>query len=142
MTEDAALSVDEPAEADVSAPALPTERRPDGKFQVGHRRMGGRVAGKPSRGRALSIADIQSRADPLGKLCDVANGRRIKAAASPGEPATWIVPTLADQIAACRVLAAKLLPDLRSVEAKVENDRPPLILNIVRAPRTVDGKAE
>jgi hypothetical protein len=63
-----------------------------------------------------------AEADPVGFLCDIAQGKAFKAAPTPGRGATTIVPTAKMRIDAARVLTAKVLPDLSisHVEASVD----------------------
>ena len=78
------------------------ERDATGRFTPGRAKTGGRVPGTPNRDRRLSIDRIMSTADPVGFLCRVVNGE---------EPDV----TMADRIAAAKVLCAKVMPDLKQI---------------------------
>ena len=59
-----------------------------------------------------------AQCDPIGGLCGVARGEPRPGPPDPdtGEP-TLLYPTMADQLTAMRTLAAKVMPDLRTVTA-------------------------
>ncbi|MSS73941.1 MAG: hypothetical protein EXS64_21020 [Candidatus Latescibacteria bacterium] len=72
----------------------------------GHARWGGRKEGTPNRVNVQTRREIEEQADPVGFLCQIVNGQEID-----GER-----PTLDQRMQAARILAGKVLPDLRAVE--------------------------
>ena len=76
---------------------------------------GGRKKGTPNRDRLLTIERIAKEADPIGVLCRIVRGEPIRAAPAPGAKAELVHPTVADVIAAMRILTDKTMPDLKAV---------------------------
>jgi hypothetical protein len=76
-----------------------------GRFAPGTPKTGGRGPGVVNKDRRLSIDRIMSTADPLDFLCRVVRGDELDG----------VTPTLLDRIAAAKVLAAKVMPDLKSI---------------------------
>jgi len=72
----------------------------------GHSRWGGRKRGVPNAVNVQTRNEIGEQADPIGFLCEIVNGQEID-----GER-----PTLDQRMQAARILAGKVLPDLRAVE--------------------------
>jgi hypothetical protein len=81
------------------------QRDPAGRFVAGRAKSGGRGPGVPNKDRRLSIDRIMATADPLDFLCRVVRGDELDG----------VTPTLLDRIAAAKVLAAKVMPDLKSI---------------------------
>jgi hypothetical protein len=142
VSDDAAppVLVEEPEVSTGTLPATPAQRLPGGRFAPGHARLGGRKKRVPDSTRTATIEQIISTADPVGRLCRIAAGKRFRAAPAPGEDPAWMYPTPADQLAALRILAGKVLPDLRAVDVKTDTDKPPLILNFVQATKVTSEK--
>ena len=69
-------------------------------------KTGGRRKGTPNRTNVATRERIESEADPIGFLCRVNRGDDVD-----GE-----IPTLDQRMTAAKILADKVLPDLRSVE--------------------------
>lgn len=130
-----------PVEAvDVLPPPAPVARV-NGKFAPGHARLGGRRKHVSDSTRTTTIEKITRTADPIGRLCRIAAGQRFRAAPTPGDAPVWLHPTPADVLTALRILAGKVMPDLRAVDVKTDSNIPPLILNIAQAVR-VTGRDE
>ena len=87
------------------------------QFKPGDPKRGGRRRFRPNQDRALTVDRIIRTADPIGALCRVANGDPLLAAAEPAATeVTLVYPTVADRLTALRILAAKIMPDLKAVE--------------------------
>jgi hypothetical protein len=71
-----------------------------------HPRWGGRKKGTPNRINAAARDRIEKEADPVGFLCLIIRGHEIDGSK----------PTLDQRLNAAKVLAGKVLPDLRAVE--------------------------
>jgi hypothetical protein len=69
----------------------------------------GRPRGKPNKATTAIRQRIETEADPVAFLAKVMSGAPIKRAETEGT----YEPTLADMIAAARVLAGKLVPDAK-----------------------------
>ena len=72
----------------------------------GHPRWGGRRKGTPNKINAATRDWIEIEADPIGFLCRITRGQDLDGA----------TPTLDQRMNAAKILAGKVLPDLRSVE--------------------------
>ena len=99
----------------------------------GHPKTGGRVKGTPNRVNAISRDFIISHGAPVEILCKIAKGEKIQAAADTASSSKrqGIYPTLDQRLAAARILASKIVPDLKSVEHAGE-DGGNLVIRIVR----------
>lgn len=87
------------------------------QFKPGQPKIGGRRRFRPNQDRALTVDRIIRTADPIGALCRVANGEPLLAAPEPGAiEATLIFPTVSDRLQALKILAQKIMPDLKAVE--------------------------
>jgi hypothetical protein len=73
----------------------------------GHPRWGGRRKGVPNRVNAATRERIEAESDPVGFLCRVVRGS-VKVAGK--------APTMDHRINAAKILASKILPDLKAVE--------------------------
>ena len=102
---DPALPATQPAQGRELMDAPVAERDAAGRWLHGRPKTGGRAPGTPNRDRSLTIKRIMTTADPIAFLCRVVNG----------EAMDGVAPTMADRIAAARVLAAKVMPDLKQV---------------------------
>ena len=69
-------------------------------------KTGGRKKGTPNHTSVATRERIEMEADPIGFLCRVSRGDAIDGA----------VPTLDQRMGASKILAGKIVPDLRSVE--------------------------
>ena len=96
-------------------------------------KTGGRVRGTPNRVNAISRDFIISHGAPVEILCKIAKGEKIQAAADAASSSKrqGIYPTLDQRLAAARILASKIVPDLKSVEHAGE-DGGNLVIRIVR----------
>lgn len=85
------------------------------------KRKPGRPKGSRSKERAATVASIMSRGDPLARLAWIMKGRPVP---GPIDPTTGrktkIIPSPEMQLDAAKVLAKKVLPDLRTQEVTVE----------------------
>ena len=57
------------------------------QFQPGQPKTGGRRKLTPNRDRTVTIERIVKLADPIGALCEIANGKPMKVAPEPGSTA-------------------------------------------------------
>ena len=98
-------------------PETTTEKRPPGRPK-GYPRSGGRAKGTPNKASQLGRDFIIKRGAPIEKLCKIARGEKIQAAADTASATkrTAIYPTVDQQLAAARILAGKIVPDMKSVE--------------------------
>lgn len=140
---DPPVVVEEPEEVSPASPPVASgQRAARGRFAPGHGGVPGcgRKPRVPQRNRTMTVERINASADPIGRLCRIAAGKRFRAAPAPGAPAVWMEPTPADVMSALRILAGKVLPDLRAIDMKSESDTPPLILNFVQATKVGGDK--
>lgn len=72
----------------------------------GHQKWGGRKKGTPNKINVATRSRIEEEADPIGFLCGIIRGSDVEG----------VTPTLEQRMAAAKILAGKVLPDLRSVE--------------------------
>ena len=92
--------------------------RPMARFEKGKSgNPAGRRAGAGNRTTQVARARIECEADPLAFLTQVMRGEPIPLMPVPGDEITDApppsIPTLAERIAAARVLAGKLVPDAK-----------------------------
>jgi hypothetical protein len=92
-------------------------KRPPGRPK-GYPRSGGRAKGVPNKSTQLGRDFIIKRGAPIEILCKIAKGEKIQAAADSASAAkrNGIYPTIDQRLAAARILAAKIVPDLKSSE--------------------------
>ena len=69
-------------------------------------KTGGRTRGTPNKINVATRQRIEDEADPIGFLCGITRGQDLDG----------VTPTLEQRMAAAKILAEKVLPDLRSVE--------------------------
>ena len=94
---------------------LPPKRGPG--RPPGHPKTGGRKKGVPNRTTLETREYIQKRADPVEFLCRVALGLQVEAAPEPGAREKALVrPTIEQRLDAAKILARKILPDMKAVE--------------------------
>ena len=95
-------------------------------------RTGGRPKGTPNRTNQITRDFIVREGAPVDFLCKVVRGRRFSVADKPGDgERAKQYPTLDQRLAAARILASKIVPDLKSVEHAGE-DGGDLIIRILR----------
>lgn len=84
---------------------------------------------------------IITRGQPVEFLCDVVKGRKVRVGpqAGPGEP-MFVYPSLGDRLKAAGILAAKVVPDMKSLEA-TGADGTPLIPSPVALATVADRRA-
>ena len=110
---------------------ITTEKRRVGRPK-GTPRTGGRKPGTPNRTSMVTRNFIVKNGAPVRVLCQIAAGRKMTAAASPGsEKRESAYPTLDQRLRAAEILARKIVPDMKSVEASGP-DGGDLIIRVVR----------
>ncbi len=92
----------------------------------------GRKKGTPNKITQLTRSYITKEGCPIRLLCQIASGKKIKAAAEPGSAkASKIYPTLIERLRAAETLARKIVPDMKAVEySGPEGEN--LVIKIVR----------
>ncbi len=84
-------------------------------------KTGGRKTGTPNRVNAATRDRIEKDADPIGFLCRVVNGEKLKAApAKEGTAEVDIYPTLDQRLSAAQTLARKVQPDVKDTPIRIE----------------------
>ena len=92
----------------------------------------GRQRGTSNRTNQITRDYIVREGAPVDFLCKVVRGRRFSVADKPGDgERAKQYPTLDQRLAAARILASKIVPDLKSVEHAGE-DGGDLIIRILR----------
>ncbi len=77
----------------------------------------GRKKGTPNKVNQVTRSYITKEGAPIRVLCQIASGKKMKAAAEPGSPKqAKIFPTLAERLRAAETLARKIVPDVKAVE--------------------------
>jgi len=86
----------------------------------------GRKKGTPNFDRAATTERIMKKADPLNFLCKIVKGDRFSAGveADGRKKEHWVVPTLDQRITAAQILARKVLPDMKAIEATGSQGEP------------------
>ncbi len=82
----------------------------------GYPRTGGRQKGTPNKATALGRDFIVKNGTPIQVLCKIAKGEKLMAAAEETTKRIGIFPTLDQRLAAARILAAKIVPDMKAIE--------------------------
>jgi hypothetical protein len=83
-------------------------------------RRPGRPKGSRNKNRVATAERIMAEGDPLGFLCRVVRGNKIRAAATDGATSrSWVYPTLDQRKDAAVTLARKVMPDLRPSEVEI-----------------------
>ena len=92
-------------------------KRPPGRPK-GQPRTGGRAKGTANKSTQIGRDFIIKRGAPIEVLCKIAKGQKIQAAADTASAAKrhGIFPTIDQRLAAARILAAKICPDMKAVE--------------------------
>ena len=80
-------------------------------------KTGGRQKGTPNRVNAASRERIEQEADPIGFLIRIVRGESLDDER----------PSLDQRMNAARLLAGKVLPDLRGVEMQIDDQREKLV---------------
>ena len=83
----------------------------------GYPRSGGRLPGTANKITQLTQDFIIRRGAPIEILCKIAKGERVMAAEDSASATKRgsVFPTIDQRLLAARILAAKVLPDLKSV---------------------------
>src|SRR4030095_13551078 len=77
-------------------------------------RRPGRPKGSRNKNRVATAERINTEGDPIGFLCKIVRGNKIKAAAVDGATSrSWCYPTIDQRKDAAVTLAKKVMPDLR-----------------------------
>ncbi len=88
-------------------------------------RSGGRAKGTPNKSSQLGRDFIIRRGAPIEILCRIAKGEKIQAADSAStSKRIGIYPTIDQRLAAARILAAKIVPDMKSVDLSADGGAP------------------
>jgi hypothetical protein len=83
-------------------------------------RRPGRPKGSRNKNRVATADRINAEGDPIGFLCKVVRGGKIKAAAIDGATSrTWCYPTIDQRKDAAVTLAKKVMPDLRPSDVEI-----------------------
>ena len=91
-----------------------TTKRPSGRTK-GYPKSGGTKPGTANRSSQLGRDFIIKKGAPIETLCKIARGEKIQAADSASaSKRSGIYPSLDQRLAAARILAAKVVPDLNS----------------------------
>ena len=100
-------------------------KRPPGRPK-GYPRSGGRQPGTPNKVSQLGRDFIIKRGAPIEILCKIAKGEKVMAAEDSARAAkrNAVFPTIDQRLAAARILAAKIVPDLKSVGVSNEDGSP------------------
>ena len=100
-------------------------RRPPGRPK-GYPRSGGRAKGTANKSTQLGRDFIIKKGAPIEILCRIAKGEKIQAAADTASAAKrhGIFPTIDQRLTAARILAAKIVPDMKSVDLSADGGAP------------------
>lgn len=90
------------------------------------KRKPGRPKGTPNKSAQITRDEIIRRGAPVKLLCDIAAGRKIKAAGIDGKP-TAVFPTLEQRKDAAKILAHKVISDLKTNEITTPNGTLPAV---------------
>ncbi len=105
-------------------PETKAPKRPPGR-PVGHPKSGGRKPGVPNRKNAITRDYIIKNGCPLNILCQIAQGKKIQAAdTESASKRVGIYPTVDQRLNAARILAAKVAPDLKSIDLAAGDGSP------------------
>jgi hypothetical protein len=135
------LPSDATAVADLHQRAAPAHLKPY-QFQPGQPKRGGRRKLTPNKDRTVTTNRIVKLADPIGALCDIANGKPMKAGLEPGaKEAVLVYPTVADRLQALKTLAAKIMPDLKAVSVEDGGQLVSVVLQLGQKVTVTAGEA-
>ena len=92
----------------------------------GYPRSGGRKPGTPNKATQLGRDFIIKRGAPIEILCKIARGEKVQAAAdiASASARVGVFPTIDQRLAAARILAAKIVPDMKSVDLSADGGAP------------------
>ncbi len=100
-----------------SDPGIPAKRGRGRQKGMPRPPGAGRKKGTPNRVTQITRAYITKEGAPIRVLCQIASGKKMKAAAESGSPKqAKIFPTLAERLRAAETLARKIVPDVKAVE--------------------------
>jgi len=104
-------------------------------------KKGGRTAGTPNKVTLAVRERIADQADPIGFLCDIMAGAKIKAAVikDADTKQVEVVPTLDQRISAANTLARKVVPDAKDGPVNFELPEIRNLLEAVAAMSAVMG---
>ena len=115
------------------------KRKPGRPKGLGKVPGSGRRKGTPNRTRVQVLDRINQQADPIGFLIRLARGLQFEAAADVGDTKkVKMYPTLDQQKDAVKILAAKVMPDLKATH--LTGDLEPAFTEIRRVIITPDGR--
>ena len=98
----------------------------------GYPKSGGRARGTPNRSSQVDRNFIVRAGAPIDFLCKVVKGTGFSVAAQPGDTVrAKAYPTMDQRLAAARILAGKIVPDLKAIE-HVGEDGGELVIRIIR----------
>ena len=97
--------------------------RPSGRPR-GYPKSGGRKPGTANKSSQLGRDFIIKRGAPIETLCKIAKGEKIQAADSDASKRAGVYPTLDQRLAAARILAGKIVPDMKSVDLSADGGAP------------------
>ena len=98
--------------------------RPAGRPR-GYPKSGGRKPGTANISSQLGRDFIIKRGAPIETLCKIAKGEKIQAADSESaSKRAGVYPTLDQRLAAARILAGKIVPDMKSVDLSADGGAP------------------
>ena len=101
-----------------------TEKKKVGRPK-GLPRTGGRQPGTPNRVNQVTRDFIISHGTPIETLCKIAKGLKLKAAAADeATKSQCIFPTLDQRLTAARILASKVMPDMKAVAVSTDQGVP------------------
>ena len=115
-----------------ATPGVPAKRG-RGRLKGSPRVPGaGRKRGTPNKLTQITRSYITKEGCPIRLLCQIASGKRIKAAGEPGAlKRVGVYPTLAERLRAAETLARKIVPDMKAVEYSGPEGES-LVIKIVR----------
>ena len=100
-------------------------KRPPGRPK-GYPKSGGRQPGTANKSTQMGRNFIIKRGAPIEILCKIAKGEKIQAAADSASAAKreGIYPTIDQRLTAARILASKIVPDMKSVDLSADGGAP------------------
>ena len=105
-------------------PETTTEKRKPGRPK-GYPRSGGRKPGTANKASQLGRDFIIRKGAPIETLCKIAKGEKIQCAdAESASKRSGIYPTIDQRLAAARILAGKIVPDMKSVDLSADGGAP------------------
>ena len=95
-----------------------TEKRGPGRPRgLGRVPGSGRAKGVPNKANAITRDFIIKEGSPIQFLCNVVKGRRFSTAKEPGDAKrVHVYPTMDQRLNAARILASKVMPDMKAIE--------------------------